>query len=66
MTAVEPLITVEQLAAIAGVSKATVYGWNYKGTGPTPTRTGAKRGPVRYAAADVRAWLRAHRQPITP
>jgi hypothetical protein len=48
-----------ELAAREGVSIATVYEWNYRGTGPRYFRTGASPGGrVRYPVAWVEAWER--------
>jgi predicted DNA-binding transcriptional regulator AlpA len=50
----------EQLAAREGVSVATVYSWNYFGTGPAYFRTGTSPGGrVRYRLVDVEAWERS-------
>jgi excisionase family DNA binding protein len=45
-----------QLAAWLGVPIATLYRWNYSGSGPRITRLGRH---VRYRRADVEAWLEA-------
>lgn len=63
MSAVEKLLTPEQLADVLGIAVETVYDLNYKRTGPRITRIG--RLP-RYAPADVTAWMRARREPATP
>lgn len=52
--ATEPLMSVDQLAAMCGVSRYSVYQWNQAGTGPARIRVGRV---VRYRPADVRAWL---------
>jgi excisionase family DNA binding protein len=49
------LLTVEQLAEFLGVPVATVYRWNYLGTGPQRMAVGRH---VRYRLSDVDAWLR--------
>lgn len=48
------LMTTEETAAMLLVSKATLYSWRYKGTGPRAYRIG--KG-LRYDRADVLAWL---------
>ncbi len=46
-----------ELAAREGVSLATIYEWNYRGTGPRYFRTGTSPGGrVRYRLADVEQW----------
>jgi excisionase family DNA binding protein len=49
------LLSVEQLAELLGVPVATVYRWNYLGTGPQRLAIGRH---VRYRISDVDAWLR--------
>ncbi len=49
------LLSVEQLAELLGVPVATVYRWNYLGTGPQRLAIGRH---VRYRLSDVEAWLR--------
>jgi predicted DNA-binding transcriptional regulator AlpA len=46
---------VADLAAREGVPLATVYDWNYKGTGPRYFRAGRH---VRYRLTDVERWER--------
>ena len=48
------LMTTDETAAMLLVSKATLYSWRYKGTGPHAYRIG--KG-LRYDKADVLAWL---------
>jgi excisionase family DNA binding protein len=48
------ILTVEQLADYLGVPAATVYRWNYVGTGPRRLTVGRH---VRYRRADVELWL---------
>ena len=50
------LLTVGQLAEFLGVPAATVYRWNYLGTGPQRLAIGRH---VRYRLGDVEEWLRA-------
>ncbi|TVL91939.1 excisionase [Streptomyces sp. SAJ15] len=46
----------EDLAGYLGVPVKSVYGWNYKGTGPKFRKVGRH---VRYRPEDVEAWLNA-------
>lgn len=48
------LLTVEQLAEVAGVPPQTVYKWVAKGVGPRRLRVGKYN---RYRVSDVREWL---------
>jgi excisionase family DNA binding protein len=50
----EPLWTPEDLADYLVVPVDTVYGWNYKGSGPRPIAVGRH---VRYRGEDIQAWL---------
>ena len=50
----EQLIDVEALAEYLDVPAATVYRWNYLGTGPSLIKVGRH---VRYRSSDVEAWL---------
>lgn len=50
----------EALARRLGVPLATIYAWNYKGTGPKYIKIGKH---VRYRRSDVEAWLVEHTQP---
>ena len=54
MEALDPLLTVEDLADYLGVSIATLYQWRYRRQGPTGFRVGRH---VRYRWADVREWI---------
>jgi predicted DNA-binding transcriptional regulator AlpA len=49
-------LTVKELAHREQVAIQTVYGWNYRKSGPRYTRIGLKGGGVRYRLADVVAW----------
>jgi len=42
------------LADLLDVPVTTVYGWNYKGTGPNAVRIGRH---VRYRREDIEAWM---------
>lgn len=48
------LWTIVGLAEYLGVPVATVYRWNYRGTGPRPRKIGKH---VRYRDEDVAAWI---------
>ena len=50
----EHLYSPEQLAQRLGIPVATLYRWNYLGTGPLPLRVGRH---VRYRPNDVNDWL---------
>lgn len=50
----EDLYSPEQLAKRLGVPVATVFKWNYLGTGPLPLHVGRH---VRYRPSDVNDWL---------
>lgn len=53
------LLTIEQVAGRLGVPKQTLATWRYLGRGPAFIKLGPKS--VRYAAADVDAWLESQR-----
>lgn len=48
------LMDADATASMLLVSKATLYAWRYKGTGPRAYRIGKE---LRYDLADVMAWL---------
>ena len=50
----EHLYSPEQLAQRLGIPVATLYRWNYLGTGPLPLRVGRH---IRYRPNDVNYWL---------
>ena len=52
--AINPLMTVDDLATYLQVPVQTVYRWNTRGTGPRPLRVGRH---VRYRLSDVDAWV---------
>jgi excisionase family DNA binding protein len=52
--ALDPLLTVEDLADYLGVSITTLYQWRYRQQGPTGFRVGRH---VRYRWADVQEWI---------
>ena len=47
-------VSVDELAERLGVPKATLYAYNYQGTGPVRHRFGRH---VRYHRDDVAAWV---------
>ena len=51
------LWTLEETASFLGIPKATLYQFNYKGTGPRSYKVGRHR---RYDPEDVRRWLQGH------
>jgi excisionase family DNA binding protein len=59
-TALEPLLSVEQLADYLGVPVKTVYDWRRTGHGPAAHRVGRF---LRYTVADVQEWLAQQRDP---
>lgn len=50
----EKLLSVEELAELLGVPRATLYRWRYVGSGPPGITVGRH---VRYRPADVERWL---------
>lgn len=52
----EQLLSADKLAEYLAVPLATVYQWNYRGTGPRPIKVGRH---LRYRATDVEKWLEA-------
>lgn len=47
--------TIQQLAEVLQVPKATIYQWRYRGEGPPSLRVGRH---VRFRRSDVEVWLR--------
>jgi excisionase family DNA binding protein len=62
-TQLAPLIGVEELAAYLGVPVQTVYDWRTTGRAPRAYKFGKH---VRFALADVQAWLDRHREAGDP
>ena len=54
LSTTEPLWSHLQTAEFLGIPSATLYQFNYKGTGPRSYKVGRHR---RYAREDVLAWL---------
>lgn len=50
----EKLLSVDEVAEILGVPKATIYRWRYIGTGPRGIPVGRY---VRFRPAEVERWL---------
>ncbi len=50
----QPLLTPDDVAALCGVPKATLYVWRSKNRGPRAIRIGKH---LRYRQADFDAWL---------
>ncbi len=50
----EPLLSAAEAGRLLGVSTSTVRYWRYRGEGPPAYMVGRH---LRYAPADVRAWL---------
>ncbi len=57
----EPLISVDELAAYLGLPKQTIYDWRVSGKGPKGYRIGKH---LRFAVSDVRAWVE-HQRDVT-
>jgi excisionase family DNA binding protein len=56
---VEPLWSVDDLAAFLGVPVATIYDWRVDGRGPVGIRVGRH---IRFARQDVSAWVASQRE----
>jgi excisionase family DNA binding protein len=52
---IDPLWTVEDVAAFLRVPVETLYAWRKRHTGPPAARVGRH---LRYDPTDVRAWLK--------
>ena len=55
------LITTQQAADRAGLSKSTLDHWRAQNEGPPFLRLGGPRGRVRYDVDDLERWLSRHR-----
>lgn len=53
-------LTVDELALELVVAAGTIYGWRHRNYGPPAHKVGSQ---VRYARADVDAWLATTREP---
>ena len=58
----EPLLSVEDLAAYLDVPKQTIYDWRVTGRGPRARRIGKR---LRFTTTDVQAWVDAQADPPT-
>ena len=56
----EPLMSIDALSELLGVPIKTIKDWRTKGEGPVAYKIG---NHVRYARADVYAWLEQCREP---
>jgi excisionase family DNA binding protein len=54
----EQLLTARELAALLGISAATVLDWHQAGRLPSYKLNG---GPVRFRLSEVEAWIDAQR-----
>jgi excisionase family DNA binding protein len=59
----EPLMGVEELADYLGVPVQTVYDWRCSGTAPRAFKFGKR---LKFAVADVAAWMAAHQEATVP
>jgi predicted DNA-binding transcriptional regulator AlpA len=55
-TAIEPLLSTRETAALLCISPRTLEAWRGRGQGPPFVRLGGRRG---YRRADVAAWVEA-------
>jgi predicted DNA-binding transcriptional regulator AlpA len=53
---IDPLLTIDDLAAWLRKSRQALYKWHRRGYGPTPVRVGSE---LRYPRSVVQAWLEA-------
>ena len=51
---IRELLTVDETAALLGVSKYSLYGWHRQGIGPDRIRVGHS---IRYDRAVIYAWI---------
>ena len=58
LSALEPLIGVEELSEYLDVPIKTLYEWHQSGKGPSAVRVGRR---LRYLVCDVRYWLDGQR-----
>lgn len=61
MTANEKLMTVDEVAALLGVPKATLYGWRHANLGPVGIRMGRH---LRYHPQDVQKFIEDKRNRV--
>lgn len=56
----EPLLTLDELAAYLGLPKQTLYDWRVNGRGPRAYRIGKH---LRFTVRDIRAWVEGQHEP---
>jgi excisionase family DNA binding protein len=54
MNLLDPLLTIQDLAAYLDLPVATLYAWRYRGQGPSGFRVGRH---IRYRQSDVDQWI---------
>ncbi len=54
MSRLDPLLSIQDLAAYLDLPVATLYAWRYRGPGPSGFRVGRH---VRYRQSDVDHWI---------
>jgi excisionase family DNA binding protein len=54
MSVLDPLLSVQDLAAYLDLPVATLYAWRYRGHGPSGFRAGRH---IRYRQSDVDQWI---------
>ena len=54
MSTLDPLLSVQDLAAYLDVPVATIYAWRYRRQGPTGFKVGRH---LRYRKSDVDRWI---------
>ncbi len=59
LNGLEPLLSIEELAAYLDVPVTTIRDWRTDGKGPCAIKVG---GRVRFATSDVLAWLLRQRE----
>lgn len=59
MSAVEKLLTTQDVAELLGVKPGTVENWRYLGKGPSAIKVG---GAVRYRSESIQEWINDREQ----
>ena len=57
--ALEPLLSIDDVAGYLGVSVTTIYDWRVAGKGPRAIKVGRH---LRFAVSDLMAWVGAQRE----
>jgi excisionase family DNA binding protein len=57
--ALEPLLSIDDVADYLGVSVTTIYDWRVAGKGPRAIKVGRH---LRFAVSDLMAWVGAQRE----